>query len=53
MATEDEGLGPADLREARLRALRGARVTPLVASDALTERCGGRSKSSFGCTGSM
>jgi threonine dehydratase len=42
MANEEDGLGPADLREARLRALRGARVTPLVTSDALTARCGNR-----------
>jgi threonine dehydratase len=39
---EDEGLGPADLREARVRVGAGARVTPLLPSDVLSERCGHR-----------
>jgi threonine dehydratase len=39
---EEKGLGPADLREARLRAAAGARVTPLVPSDVLGDRCGHR-----------
>jgi threonine dehydratase len=37
---EERGLGPGDLREARARVGRGARVTPLLHSDALTARFG-------------
>jgi len=37
-----EGLGPADLREARPRVSRNARVTPLLTSDGLSERLGRR-----------
>ena len=40
MAAIDEGLGPDDLRLARQRVARGARVTPLLPSDLLTERLG-------------
>ena len=39
---EDEGLKPADLREARGRVAAGARVTPLLPSETLSERCGHR-----------
>ncbi len=42
MSLEHEGLSPGDLREARQRVYRGARVTPLLPSETLTERCGGR-----------
>jgi len=37
---EEKGLGPGDLRQARARVGRGARVTPLLPSDALTARFG-------------
>jgi threonine dehydratase len=37
---ESEGLGPSDLREARPRVARNARVTPLLASESLSERFG-------------
>ena len=37
---EKEGLGPADLREARPRVARNARTTPLLVSESLSERCG-------------
>jgi threonine dehydratase len=37
-----EGLDPSDLREARLRVARGARVTPLLQSESLSERAGRR-----------
>ena len=40
MAAVEEGLGPDDLRLARQRVARGARVTPLLPSDLLTERLG-------------
>ena len=40
MGFEEKGLGPGDLRQARARVGRGARVTPLVPSDALTARFG-------------
>ena len=40
MGSHEEGLGPGDLREARLRVSKRARVTPLHPSDALSERCG-------------
>jgi threonine dehydratase len=39
---EKEGLGPADLREARPRVARNARVTPLLGSDSLSEQAGAR-----------
>ena len=39
---EKEGLGPADLREARPRVARNARVTPLLPSEGLSERFGQR-----------
>jgi threonine dehydratase len=39
---EKEGLAPADLREARPRVARNARVTPLLVSESLSERAGGR-----------
>jgi len=42
VSIEHEGLSPADLREARQRVYRGARVTPLLPSETLSERCGGR-----------
>jgi threonine dehydratase len=35
---EKEGLGPSDLREARPRVARNARVTPLLVSESLSER---------------
>src|SRR5262249_39295670 len=35
---EKEGLGPSDLREARPRVARNARVTPLIHSESLSER---------------
>ncbi len=41
-AFEKEGLGPADLREARARVARHARTTPLLVSESLSERCGHR-----------
>jgi threonine dehydratase len=40
MVAEVEGLGPADLREARLRVARGARPTPVLLSETLSERYG-------------
>src|SRR2546425_2312066 len=40
VAFEKEGLGPADLREARPRVARNARPTPLLVSASLSERCG-------------
>ena len=40
MGIDERGLGPADLREARLRVARGARVTPLLPSEELGRRCG-------------
>ncbi len=39
---EKEGLGPSDLREARPRVARNARVTPLLLSEGLSERFGNR-----------
>jgi threonine dehydratase len=39
---DSRGLGAADLREARERVARLVRRTPLLPSDALTERCGRR-----------
>ena len=39
---EKDGLGPADLREARPRVAKNARVTPLLLSEALSERFGQR-----------
>ena len=39
---DDQGLRPGDLREARQRVARGARVTPLILSDALSARFGQR-----------
>jgi threonine dehydratase len=36
----EKDLQPADLREARVRVAHGARMTPLLPSDALSERCG-------------
>ncbi len=38
MMSEVQELGPADLRAARARVARGARVTPLLPSEALSER---------------
>jgi len=40
MAAIDEGLGPDELRLARQRVARGARVTPLLPSDLLSSRVG-------------
>ena len=40
MAAIDEGLGPDELRAARPRVARGARVTPLLPSDLLSGRVG-------------
>lgn len=40
MATEPEGLGTADIREARRRVARTARVTPLLRSETLGARLG-------------
>ena len=42
MGFEEKGLGPGDLREARARVARGARVTPLLPAESLGERFGGR-----------
>ena len=42
MAGEEQGLEPSDLRAARLRVARGARVTPLLPSDVLTARLGAK-----------
>ncbi len=42
MVAEVEGLGPSDLREARLRVARGARPTPVLPSEVLSERYGHR-----------
>jgi threonine dehydratase len=42
MGIDDQGLRPGDLREARPRVSRLARVTPLLPSDALAARCGTR-----------
>src|SRR5260221_4234303 len=40
MTTEFQDLSPADLRSARARVAKGARLTPLLPSDALSERLG-------------
>src|SRR5260221_14562926 len=40
MTTEFQDLSPADLRSARARVAKGARLTPLLLSDALSERLG-------------
>ncbi len=40
MANKLEGLGPAEIREARARVARTARITPLVPSEILAERLG-------------
>ena len=40
MTTEFQDLSPADLRSARARVAKGARFTPLLPSDALSERLG-------------
>ncbi|MFQ5876202.1 MAG: threonine/serine dehydratase [Acidobacteriota bacterium] len=40
MGIEERGLGPSDLRAARQRVHRGARVTPLIVSETLAERLG-------------
>jgi threonine dehydratase len=40
VAYEDQGLAPADLREARRRVGKAARVTPLIPSEGLSERAG-------------
>lgn len=40
--SDDKDLGPSDLRTARARVARGARVTPLLPSEALAERLGDR-----------
>ncbi len=40
MGIDEKGLGPGDLREARSRIARTARVTPLLPADSLSERCG-------------
>jgi threonine dehydratase len=42
MGLDESGLGPGDLREARPRVARGARVTPLLPSDSLAAHCGHR-----------
>ena len=42
MGFDEQGLGPGDLRQARARVARGARVTPLLTSDGLTTRLGHR-----------
>ncbi len=40
MSIDEKSLGPADLREARQRVGRGARVTPMLPAESLAERCG-------------